>query len=180
MRRCATATRRGTLPADRAEPAAGGYGRHFQNQLSVGALVHDRVEDHVQSRISLQPGRILAARLEQLVRVGAAPAASAPITRAALVYPLPTRPSSRTRSASTALFLRADWVDAFVPHLELTGFINADLFDGSSLVQVTADYYLSDAWTIGVLATADPGRAHSDFGSLPQAASVLFSLARYF
>lgn len=78
------------------------------------------------------------------------------------------------------LFLRADWVDAFVRDLELTGFIRTDLHDGSSLIQVTADYYLSNAWTIGALAAANIGGRHSDFGSLPQEASIIFKLARYF
>jgi hypothetical protein len=76
--------------------------------------------------------------------------------------------------------LRADWVDAMLPNLQLTGFINTDLYDMSSLVQLTADYYLSNAWTIGALATTNLGQNHSDFGSLPQAASVFFKVARYF
>jgi hypothetical protein len=78
------------------------------------------------------------------------------------------------------VFLRADWVDAFIPNLEITGFVNADLYDASGLVQITADYHLSDAWTVGGLVIADLGRARSDFGSLPQSASMLFRLARYF
>jgi len=77
-------------------------------------------------------------------------------------------------------FLRADWVDAFIPQLELTGFVDVDLHDGSCLVQLTADYYLSNAWTVGAQANADLGGARSEFGSLPQAASLLLKLVRYF
>ena len=33
-----------------------------------------------------------------------------------------------------SLFLRADWADAFIPKLELGGFIDTDLSDGSSLL----------------------------------------------
>lgn len=76
-------------------------------------------------------------------------------------------------------FLRADWVDAFVPRLELTGFVNEDLHDGSGLVQLTADYYLSDRWTVGGLITANFGPARSDFGSLASAASFMLKVARY-
>jgi hypothetical protein len=79
-----------------------------------------------------------------------------------------------------AAFLRFDWVDAFVPKLELSGFIDVDLHDDSSLVQMAADYYLSNAWTVGVVAAANLGSTHSDFGSLPQSASVLIKAARYF
>jgi hypothetical protein len=79
-----------------------------------------------------------------------------------------------------ALFLRADWVDAFIPKLELAGFIDADPRDGSELLQLSADYYLADKWTVGGLIIGDLGARRSDFGSLPQAGSVLVKVARYF
>ena len=77
-------------------------------------------------------------------------------------------------------FLRADWTDALVPHLELTGLIATDLQDGSSLAQLSANYDLSSAWTVGALAAATLGTKRSDYGSLPQAASLLLKLVRYF
>ena len=79
-----------------------------------------------------------------------------------------------------SLFARADWVDAFIRHLELNGFVNMDLYDGSSLAQLTADYFASSTWTVGVQASVNVGGAGSDFGSLPQRGSLLFKLARYF
>jgi len=82
--------------------------------------------------------------------------------------------------ATHSAFLRADWQDAFIQKLELTAFTDVDLHDGSSVTQVTADYYLSNAWTVGALAAAFLGGRRSDFGSLPEAASVIVKLARYF
>jgi hypothetical protein len=82
--------------------------------------------------------------------------------------------------ARQGAFLRVDWVDALVTDLEITGFVNTDLYDGSSLVQAEADYYLSGAWTVGALVQGNLGSRHSDFGSLPEAASFLVKLARYF
>jgi len=79
-----------------------------------------------------------------------------------------------------SLFARADWVDAFIRHLELTGFVNMDLYDRSSLAQLTADYFASRKWTVGVEASVNVGGRGSDFGSLPQRRSLLFKLARYF
>jgi hypothetical protein len=79
-----------------------------------------------------------------------------------------------------SLFARADWVDAFIRHLELTGFVNMDLYDGSSLAQLTADYFVSGKWTVGVQASVNIGGPGSDFGSLPQRGSILFKLTRYF
>jgi hypothetical protein len=76
-------------------------------------------------------------------------------------------------------FLRMDWVDAFIPRLEVSGFAETDLADGSTRLQLGADYYLSDRWTIGGLLLVDSGGRHSDFGSLPQAGSVLLKVVRY-
>ncbi len=82
--------------------------------------------------------------------------------------------------ATHSAFLRADWQDAFIPKLELTAFTSVDLRDGSSLTQFTADYYLSNDWTVGAIAETNLGGRRSDWGSLPQAASVIVKLARYF
>jgi hypothetical protein len=76
-------------------------------------------------------------------------------------------------------FLRADWVDAFVPDLEMTALANVNLLDGSGLVQATADYYVSRAWTVGGLIGFTFGGRHSEFGSLPQSASILIHVMRY-
>jgi hypothetical protein len=54
-----------------------------------------------------------------------------------------------------------------------------DLADGSCLVQATADYYLSRAWTVGGLASFTFGTRRSEFGSLPQAGGILPRLVRY-
>jgi hypothetical protein len=73
-----------------------------------------------------------------------------------------------------------DWVDFLVPKLELTGFALADARDGSTLLQLSADYARSDYWSFGVLATATAGGKRSNFGSLPQASSILLKATRYF
>jgi hypothetical protein len=78
------------------------------------------------------------------------------------------------------LFVRADRQDAFVHGLELTGFVSADLLDGSGLAQISADYYLSDRWTVGGLVSGTFGARESDFASTPGEVSLLVKLARYF
>jgi hypothetical protein len=79
-----------------------------------------------------------------------------------------------------SLFARVDWVDAFIRHLELTGFVNMDMYDRSSLAQLAADYFASRKWTVGVQASVNIGGASADFGSLPQRGSLLFKFNRYF
>ena len=84
------------------------------------------------------------------------------------------------QSTEQAAFIRADWTDAFGLNLELSGFVNVDLRDGSGQTQGAASYYLSNAWTLGILASGDFGSQRSDFGSLPTSYGVLLSVRRYF
>ena len=51
------------------------------------------------------------------------------------------------------VFLRADWTDAFVDDLELSAIAFVDAYDGSTMTQVSATYYLS-----GSLDRRRPGR----------------------
>jgi len=77
-------------------------------------------------------------------------------------------------------FLRADWPSFLTRNLELSGFIDTDMHDGSSLVQASVGYNLSDRWSAGAQVTAYLGSRISDFGSLPQTSSTLFEATRYF
>ena len=79
-----------------------------------------------------------------------------------------------------SVFLRADWVDAFVPKLELTGFVLADARDGSALWQAEANYARTDLWSFGVLAGGTTGGKRSNFGSLPRGGSLVVKATRYF
>jgi len=67
-----------------------------------------------------------------------------------------------------------------VPDLEISGFVNTDLHDGSSLAQIGADYYISNTWTVGAQVNTNIGSRRSDFGSLSQSFGILFKIARYF
>jgi len=169
----------GTLPPTAPSAIPEDPARHFQTQLSIGGSY--TTESKITFNLEYHFNQAGFSRRDwtNWFGVGSAPTASAAITRQ-LWYIRSYAAEQQEPLAEQSLFLRFDWVDAFIPRLELTGFINTDLYDGSSLIQMTADYHLSDAWTVGGLVIADVGRARSDFGSLPQAASVLFRLARYF
>ena len=77
-------------------------------------------------------------------------------------------------------FLRATWTDAFVRDLELVGLVNTNLYDGSSFVQLTANYFLSSAWTVGAIASASLGRDRSERGSQASDMSLTVKAVRYF
>jgi len=77
------------------------------------------------------------------------------------------------------LFLRAAIPKALFDRLEVDGFSFLSLLDGSTLTQLTASYYLSDAWTAAFSASANLGSARSERGSFPQVFSGIFQLVRY-
>jgi hypothetical protein len=78
------------------------------------------------------------------------------------------------------VFVRATWTDAFVADLDLTAFSFVDLYDGSTLSQIAANYYLSKTWTLGAYLSANLGSPRSERGSFPQQASATLQLVRYF
>ncbi len=77
-------------------------------------------------------------------------------------------------------FLRADWNDAFIEKLELSAIAFVNAYDGSTLTQVAASYYLSDAWTVSALAGGSLGGSRTERGSLPDQASAILQVVRYF
>jgi hypothetical protein len=78
------------------------------------------------------------------------------------------------------VFSRIYWQNAFVKNLMLSGFVLADIHDGSSLAQLSADYSVSARWTVGAIIDSYRGAWRSDFGSLPQRGSALAKFTRYF
>jgi hypothetical protein len=169
----------GSIPVNAPSALAEDPRRHFQNQLSVGASYTTESKITFNLEYHFDQAAFSRRDWDNWFRIGAANNGSSGIHNE-LWYLRSYALDQQEPISEHSLFLRADWVDAFVPNLELVGFINTDLYDGSSLVQLEADYYLSSAWTVGGLVIADVGRKHADFGSVSQAASVLLRLARYF
>jgi hypothetical protein len=169
----------GTLPAEAPSVVPESPRKSFQNELSVGAsyTTENRITFNLEYHLN-QAGFTHSDWINWFA-VGRGRSAATPVARE-LWYLRSYALDQQDPISRHSIFLRADWSDAFVPKLELTGFVNTDVYDGSSLLQLTADYYLSDTWTVGGLITTNVGAAHSDFGSLPQAANFLFKVARYF
>jgi hypothetical protein len=55
-----------------------------------------------------------------------------------------------------------------------------DLYDGSTLTQLTASYAATKSWTIALLGSANLGPRRSEFGSLPTSVAGLLTIRRYF
>jgi hypothetical protein len=169
----------GTLPLNGSSPLPYSPGAHFMNDLSVGASCSTSARVTFNLEYHFHEAGFSRQNLNDWFSNGQGTTSSSPVARE-LWYIRSYALDQQEPLTRHSLFLRADWVDAFIPQLEITGFINTDLYDGSDLAQVAADYYLSNAWTIGLQASANLGAKRSDFGSLPQAASFLLKVTRYF
>jgi hypothetical protein len=170
----------GTLSPDARDVLAGDADERFRNQLAAGAsytAVQPKITFNLEFNYN-QAG-LSGTDWNNWFGVGRGFANHSPVA-GELWYIRDYALDQQEPISRSSIFLRADWVDALVPKLELSGFINTDVLDGSERVQLTADYYLSDRWTIGAVVLAELGGRHSDFGSLPQAGSILFKVARYF
>jgi hypothetical protein len=169
----------GTLPADAPSAIPDDTNVRLQNDLSAGASYTTSSKITFNLEYHLHQGGFSRNDWSHFFSAGQGKSSSSPII-GELFYIRDYALDQQVPLARQSAFLRANWVDAIIPNLELNGFINTDLYDGSSLVQVSADYYLSRAWTIGAQTNANLGSKRSDFGSLPQSAGTLFKLARYF
>ena len=166
----------GTIPPSAPNPIPASNARRFENDMSLGASYTTESKITFNLEYHFHEAGFSDADWHNWFGTGAL---HIPTFDKELWYIRGYAADQQEPTAQNAVFLRFDRQDAFVPDLELSGFVNTDLRDGSSLVQFTADYYLSSAWTIGALAGASLGGSRSEFGSVPGATSFLFRISRY-
>lgn len=82
--------------------------------------------------------------------------------------------------ARNRIFLRAAWQDAIIRDLDLTALTATNVYDASTLAQLSGEYHLNAHWSAGFIAIANLGGTRSEYGSLPEAGSLLLDLVRYF
>jgi len=169
----------GSLPAAAANVLPGLGAVAFRKQIAAGASYTTplpRITFNLE--FLYNEAGFTGSDWDEWFRTGSAAGPNSPIA-GALWYVRQYAQDQQDLISRRFAFLRMDWVDAFVPKLEVSGFAETDLSDRSTRLQLGADYYLSDHWTVGGLILLDSGGRHSDFGSLPQAGSVLLKVVRY-
>lgn len=169
----------GTLPADAPPVLPTDTGDAFQNDLALGFSWSGAAKLTVNAEYLYHQAGMTREDWRRWFATGTANASSLPVT-GALWYIRAFAADQQEPATREQLFLRAAWSDAFVPHLELSGFALVNLYDRSRLVQLGARYDLSDRWTLGAYLSANLGAAESERGSLPQAASAALQALCYF
>ena len=169
----------GTLPQNAPLLPPSSTRESFQNQVAIGASWTSAAKVTVNLEYHYNQPGFSGADWQQWFAIGGAPGAPPRVTRE-LWYLRAYAAGAQEPVSQHQVFLRADWTDAFVTNLELTGFTFISLIDGSSLSQLSANYYLSSSWTIGAYASATLGGPHTERGSLPQSHSFILQAVRYF
>jgi len=167
----------GTLPAAAAAVLPHDDRRAFRNDLAIGASYATENELSFNLEYHYHQGGFSDADWRQWFATGIAGNDG---VRGALWYIRGYAADRQEPVARSEVFLRADWQDAIVHDLSVTGFILADTRDGSGLAQLDADYILSRSWEVGGLVDLTFGARRSDFGSIPEADNVLLRVSHYF
>ena len=167
----------GALPASAVAILPHDGARAFRNDLAVGASYATQEEVSFNLEYHYHQAGFSDADWQGWFAAGAT---ADDATRGALWYVRGDASDRQEPVARSSIFLRADWEDAVVRDLSLTGFVLADTRDGSGLAQFSADYVLSRTWQVGGLVDVTFGGRRSDYGSIPEAANVLVRVSRYF
>jgi len=169
----------GTIPAFAPDVIDQGGQERFRSQAAIGASYTTENKITFNLEYHYNEAGFSRADWSRWFAAGEGRPASSPIARQ-LWFVRDYAAENQEPLQRHAVFLRADWVDFLVPKLELTGFVLADAADGSTLLQLEANYASTDFWSFGVLASGTTGGRRSNFGSLPRAGTVLFKATRYF
>jgi hypothetical protein len=171
--------RTGTFPGDIPRLLPGSDAARFQNDLAVGATYTTETKVTFDLEYDFHQAGFSGSDERNWFAVGTAP--NRPFFASDELWFIRSYATDQQEPlAQNSVFVRAEWVDAFVPKLTITGLTDVNLYDGSLLAQLAADYKWSDTWTAGVIAVATVGSRRTQFGSDPQAGSILLYLNRYF
>jgi hypothetical protein len=168
----------GTGPPPASLPPSLGDGAGFANDLAVGGSWTSENNMTVNLEYHYHQTGLDRAQLRQGFDLGQAGTPSG--LDGAFLFLRSYAADQQEPLARQEAFLRIDRTDAFVRDLELSALAFVDLYDGSTLGQITASYNFTNTWTLGAYLIASPGSARSEYGSLPQAESFILQVKYFF
>jgi len=169
----------GSLPADAISPLPTGTNRTFKSEMALGASYTNEYNMTFNAEYLVNQAGFSGRDWDNWFAVAAHAAQGSPVVDE-LWYLRAYAQDQQQLNTRQAYFARMDWVDAFSLKLELTAFTLVDGHDGSGIAQISADYYLSDHWTLGGQVVKYFGSRRSDFGSLGTSYSLLLNATHYF
>lgn len=169
----------GTLPASAPVLPPSDFGKAFRSDAALGFSWTSAQKLTLNLEYHYHQAGLSGAQQRRWFAVGQAQRGSLPVT-SELWYLRAYASDQQEPWSRQQIFLRADWNDAFISDLELTAIAFINLYDGSSLAQLAAHYFLSRDWTLGAYLGANLGAKRTERGSFAQAGSAILQLQRYF
>jgi hypothetical protein len=170
--------RTGTFPPAIPRLLPGDRGQSFQNDLSVGGT-YTLAKVTADLEYEFHQAGFSRADWRNWFALGTSPAR--PFFATSELYFIRSYAVDQQEPLSQQMFFtRVQWDDAFVRNLSLVALSDVYFLDGSFLAQASAEYRITDDWTLGGLAAVTAGSRRSQFGSNPQQAIFELSIARYF
>jgi len=166
----------GTLPAYAPVLPPTSTGRAFRSDLAVGASWTSVAKITLNLEYHFHQGGFSGTDWRNWFDTAAADPPASPL----LWYIRGYASDQQQPNSRHQIFWRADWSEALVRNLDLSGIGFVNLTDGSGMVQLAANYDLSDSWSLGLYAGGTYGGRRSEWGSLPNATNAIFQLQRYF
>ncbi len=169
----------GTLPAIAPRVLPGNRDASFMQDAAVGASYSTETKITVYLEYDYHEAGFSRDDWRNWFAIGEASRNSVPII-GQLWYIRSYALDQQEPLARESAVLRVSWSDAFVSNLELTGLVITNLYDESSLMQVGANLFLSNQWTVGALGLYNAGTERTERGSSTQEGSILLKAIRYF
>jgi hypothetical protein len=166
----------GTLPSFAPILPPTSIGHALQDDLAVGASWTSEAKVTLNIEYHFHQAGFSGADWRNWFDIGAAD----PLAASELWYVRGYASAMQQPMSRHQIFWRAAWEDAFVEDLELSGISFVNLTDGSGMIQVSANYNLSNTWSVGLYAGGTFGGKRSEWGSLSDAGSAIFQVVRYF
>jgi len=168
----------GTLPAATLVLPPAGTGVSFRNDVATGLSWTVATAFTINVEYHFHQSGFTRSEWRNWFDLGSAPGARPPLT-GALWFVRGYANDQQEPVSQHQMFIRVDWPRAFTPHLELSGFAFVSLLDGSVLSQLSASYYLSDAWTASAFVSGNFGDGRTERGSFPERGNLILQLTRY-
>jgi hypothetical protein len=171
--------RTGTFPPSVTSALSNSPAIRFKGDATVGASWTSQKELTVTLEYDYHQAGLSHRDWQNWIDLGAAAQTSAGV-RNELWYVRSYANTMQEPLVQQQAFVRVDQPDAFISHLELTGFAFINLYDASLLAQLSAKYDFSDRWSAALFVNGNVGNSTSERGSLPQSHGITAQISRYF
>lgn len=147
-------------------PQAAGNG--FQNDVALGASWTSPRKLTLNLEYHFHQSGFTSSEFSNWVNLGQA----SPLSANALWFVRQYAQDQREPLMQSEVFFRFDYPDLLMERWSVSGLAFVNPYEGSTLAQLSTQYFYSDAWTFGLFYTGTFGTTNTEYGSIPYASSV--------